>query len=107
MIDNLSGLCLNLGITNCVEIKLTEAQLCWGGLAWKGNKGIPKCIPFRDAKIGRFSPSGQRKYFKDIQKHTPRGKKDAKKNQLRILSKGMMDAYMLKAKMPKKRRDGC
>lgn len=65
MSDNLSvDTCLNPEITNIVEIKLIKAQFCWGDLAWKDNKGIPKCIPFREAKIGKFSPSGQ-----DIQKH--------------------------------------
>lgn len=70
MADNLSvDACLNPEITNIVEIQLIKAQLCWGDLAWKDNKGIPKFIPFREAKIGKFSPSGQRKCFKDIQKH--------------------------------------
>lgn len=70
MADSLSeDTCLNPEITNTVEIKLIKAQLCWGALAWRDNKGIPKCILFREAKIGQFSPRGQRKCSKDIQKH--------------------------------------
>lgn len=61
--------CLNSEIRSTVEIKLIKEQLCWGDLAWKGNKGIPKRIPLREAKIGQSSPRGQRKCFKDTQKH--------------------------------------
>lgn len=44
--------CLNPEMTNTIEIKLIRAQLCWGDLAWKDNKGISKCTPSGEAKIG-------------------------------------------------------